>query len=69
MTLIQINKGDKNIRADVDFQKELEEIKKLREELGFRKMNNSDRFITSLIVRHNYWKKIKEDIIGYGSQQ
>lgn len=52
------------IRANNDFIKEIEEIRENREKLKINKLSYSN--ITSLIIRHKAWQKIKIDIINYG---
>lgn len=48
------------MRIDERFQGEVKEIKDKVVELATKKF--SDREISNLIVRHEHWPKIKEDI-------
>lgn len=59
------NKADITIRVGTTFREELEEIKRRRIESGIDKCKKSDRILTSLIVKHNLWKEIKEEMIEY----
>lgn len=57
---------DKNIRCDIDFEKELREIIKQRISLGLEQnpyKPTSTRRITLAIKRHSLWQQIKQDII------
>lgn len=55
--------GNVTTRIHPDFKEELLEIKKERIENGMDKKKKSDRVITKLIIKHNSWEDIKEDII------
>lgn len=54
----------KNIRADPKFNTELVDIKKQRVRKKVDKKETSNEKLTSLIPKHNSWKKLKEDIIN-----
>ncbi len=54
----------KNIRADPKFKTEMENIKKKRVCKKVDKKKTSDKKLTSMIPKHNSWKKMKEDIIN-----
>ena len=56
---------NKITRIDQRLDEEMEDIRRLRKELGIDKTKISDRAITNLIVRHKLWKRIKQDIITY----
>lgn len=56
-------------RVGERFNKEVEEIKKKRIELGIDKKKKSTRFLSDLIVRHLLWKKIKEEIIKFKGKE
>lgn len=45
------------------FNKEIEDIKNKRLEIGIDKKRKSTRRLTNLIVRHDHWRKIKEEMI------
>lgn len=51
-------------RVDPKFKQEMREIKEDRLINGNDKKKMSDREITGLIPKHNFWRKIKEDIIN-----
>lgn len=53
------------IRVDVRFNGELEDIKNKRLKSKIDKKKISSNKITSLIPRHKWWEKIKEEIIEY----
>ena len=53
------------VRIDPRFNEELEDIKDKRLERKIDKKRISSRKLTSLIPRHKWWKKIKEEIIEY----
>lgn len=59
------NNGNTLNRIAETFNKELEEIRKVREERGIKKKHNSIRVLTDLITKHSYWKLMKEDIANY----
>lgn len=54
-----------NITARIGetFNKEIEEIKKKRLELGVDKKKKSTRRLTDLIVKHNSWPIIKREMV------
>ena len=52
-------------RVDPKFKQEMIEIKENRINNGNDKKKMSDREITGLIPKHNFWGKIKEDIINF----
>ena len=56
---------EKNVTARIgeEFSKELEEIKKERVDQGIDKKKKSTRKLTNLMVKHKYFKKIKEDTV------
>ena len=54
---------DKQIRVDLDFEKELREMKLNRIKSGVDKQMRSDRRLTKAIRRHRLFPKIKNDII------
>ena len=56
---------NKTIRVDPTFESEIEDIKKKRLENKMDVKKVSNRAITSLIPKHNFWKRIKEDIINF----
>lgn len=56
---------NKTIRVDPTFQSEIEDIKKKRVENKMDRKRVSNRTITSLIPKHNFWKRMKEDIINF----
>lgn len=60
-------KNNENVitRIGEEFSKELEEIKKIRIEEGIDKKKKSLRALTNLIITHEGWAKIKEDIIKW----
>lgn len=49
-------------RIGVKFNKEIEEIKKDRLDSGIDKKRKSTRKLTNLIITHNSWPYIKEDL-------
>ena len=55
--------NSKTARMGEDFSKEIEYIKKKRLDTGIDKKKKSTKKLTNLIVKHNLWKKIKEDTI------
>lgn len=59
-----MNNENKTTRVHPKFKEELNDIKKKRIKDGLDKKKKSDRAITGLIIRHDYWKDIKGDIIG-----
>ena len=61
----QLSNGDVQIRVDTRFCEWIKEIKKERLDRGIDKIKSSDRYITSLIVRHLQIKILKEDIITH----
>lgn len=54
---------DKQIRIDMVMFDEMREIKEEIKELTGKK--SSDREISALIIRHNYWRIIKKEIVKY----
>lgn len=62
------NNGHKKLkdslqRVDIDFLKEIENIKDERLTLGLDKNRIPTRILTRLIVKHNSWDLIKSEII------
>jgi len=55
--------GNTTQRLGEDFNKELEEIKDERLARGIDKKRKSTRKLTNLMVKHDAFKKIKEDTI------
>ncbi len=55
---------DKTIRVDKEFNNQIEEIIKERLKRLIDTSKISSRKITSLIPKHNSWKRMKEDIIN-----
>lgn len=66
-----MNPETKNIttRIGCKFREELKEIKEESKKNGTEKLKKSDRQITDLIPKHTDWKKIKWDMIEYGSNK
>lgn len=56
-----VRKENHTTRIAEKSKKEFDDIKNGREKLGLKKL--SYRGITSLIIRHERWPEIKEDII------
>ena len=56
------NDATSPIRVDKNFKEEVDDIKVKRIKNNKDKKLKSDRRITLAIVRHELWKKIKEDI-------
>lgn len=52
-------------RIGENFMKEINYIKNKRFGLGIDKKKKSIRWITDLIIRHEAWRKIKEDTIEF----
>ena len=50
-------------RIGEDFSKELEFVKDQRIKTKIDKKRKSTKRLTNLIVKHKFWKKIKEDLI------
>ncbi len=50
-------------RIGVEFNKEIEKIKEARIESGLDKKKKSTRKLTNLIVTHNSWPYVREDLI------
>ncbi len=57
-------KTDKITRVDKRFNEEIEDIKEERIKRLIDITPSSTRKLTSLIPKHNLWKKIKKDIIN-----
>ena len=55
----------KLVRIGEIFIAEIEDIKRIRLEKGIDKKKKSTRRLTNLIIKHQGWKKIKEDTINY----
>lgn len=62
----QNNGMDKNklVRVGVEFNKEIEFIKNKRLEIGKDKKKKSTKILTNIIIKHNFWKEMKKDIIN-----
>jgi len=58
-----MSKENVTARIGNDFEKELDEIKRIRLEKGIDKKKKSTRKLTNLIVKHSDWTKIKKDTI------
>lgn len=56
-------------KMGIIFNRELDEIKNKRLELGKDKDRRSTKELTNLITKHNYWKIIKKEIIQIESSQ
>ena len=50
-------------RIGLDFNKEIEEIKKERINSGIDKKKKSTKRLTNLLTKHEDWNKIKQDTI------
>lgn len=62
----KVNKRNIKVRIAEEFNNEIEDIKIKRLELGGNnKKFNSSRILTKLLIKHNYWNKMKKDIINY----
>ena len=58
------NNGSNTIgRESVIFSNRLNMINEKREEIGLRRLSRPK--ITQLIIRHNNWKSIEDDLISY----
>lgn len=57
-------KKNHTTRVGKNFYKNMKEIRDTRLELKKDKVKIPIRVITNLIVKHNYWPKIKEEIIS-----
>lgn len=58
------NKKDKITRVGIDFIKELEQIKKKKEELGIdQDCRVSIPMLSNKIIHHADWERIKRDLI------
>lgn len=51
------------VRVGIEFEKELEEIKDARIESGLDKKRKSTRKLTNLIIKHNSWPDVRDDLI------
>ncbi len=56
---------DSIIRVDVRFKDEINDIQNKRVERKMDKKKISSNKLTSLIPRHKWWEKIKEEMIEY----
>ncbi len=56
---------DKTIRVNKEFNDEIEDIKKERLKKLIDTTETPSRKITSMIPKHKFWKRIKEDIINH----
>ncbi len=54
---------NKTARIGEDFNREIEEVKKERIDLGIDKKKKSTKTLTNLIIKHKGWAKIKKDTI------
>ncbi len=63
MKMQKVSNENVTTRIHPDFKEELIQIKKERIERGIDEKKKSDRAITKLITKHNYWENIKEDMI------
>ncbi len=61
--------GDVLSREDIKFKEAVTYIKNKRMELGIDKVKKSDRWITMMIVKHNFFKTIMEEIIKYDDEK
>lgn len=59
------NNGNHTSRIGKEFNKQLDEIKMGRIYNKLDKTQKSTRVLTDLIVKHNSWGKIKDEIINY----
>ena len=55
---------DKTTRVDPEFNEEIEDIKRERLKRLIDVKASSSRKITSMIPKHNFWKRMKEDMIN-----
>ncbi len=60
-----MSNGDQTMRASGAFLEEIEDIQVQRIKNGKDKKIRTVRRITDAIVRHSFWKRIKEDIIDH----
>lgn len=58
-------KKEKIIRVGTNFADQINEIRNERLKRNIDKKKISDRKITGLIPKHNFWGKIKEDLINF----
>lgn len=58
-----MNETNKTARIGEDFNREIEEIKKERVNLGIDKKKKSTKTLTNLIIKHKGWNKIRKDTI------
>ena len=62
---IKKTKADDTIRVDTEFNNQIGEIQKQRLK-NLKDINKtSSRKVTSMIPKHKFWQKIKEDIIRW----
>lgn len=54
---------NKTARIGEDFNREIEDIKKARIELGIDKKKKSTKTLTNLLIKHKNWDKIRKDTI------
>lgn len=59
----KINDKNHTTRIGEKFMKEISEIQKKRIDLGKDKKKRSVRDLSNLIIRHDFWEEIKEDMI------
>jgi hypothetical protein len=52
-------------RIGENFNNELEKIKDKRLSMGIDKFRASTRKLTDLIIKHNLWIEIREDLLNY----
>lgn len=53
------------VRVGDNFHKEIEDIKQERLDNGTDQKKKSTRVLTDLLVRHNFWNKIKKEMIEH----
>ena len=57
----------KLIRSHNNFKEEIENIREERKIIGISKLSYTK--ITSLITRHKFWPKMKQEIINYAGYE
>ncbi len=64
-------KNEKNITARIGelFNEELESIKNERLRNGMDKKKKSTKKLTNLIIRHDSWAQLKEDMINLSTEE
>ena len=64
MNLRKNNLHGKLVRVGEEFNKEIEFIKNKRLELGIDKVKKSTKILTNILIEHDIWNRMKEDIIN-----